>query len=161
MPTKRGSASKRKAVKKTASAKGASAARNAAPKRTVKRKTAPGKRKPVAKRAGKKTSALRVVRTVSTTDRPATLGPDAGLHVRVQAGPLEAPGDARRSGVRGLLRPLIPPTGTHPGQTSEQGATHDRPGSQPERVRHLYPNGNRPNSGSARSAQYKGKRRDR
>lgn len=47
-----------------------------------------------------------------------------------------------------------------PGQTSDKGNTHDRPGSQLERVRHLYPNGNRPNSGSARSTQAKGKRRD-
>lgn len=52
------------------------------------------------------------------------------------------------------------PNELHRGQTAEHGATHDRPGSQPERVRHLYPNGNKPNSGSGRSTQYKGKRLD-
>lgn len=53
------------------------------------------------------------------------------------------------------------PNELHRGQTAEHGNTHDRLGSQPERVRHLHPNGNRPNAGSARSTQYKGKRRDK
>lgn len=52
------------------------------------------------------------------------------------------------------------PNELHRGQTAEKGSTHDRPGSQLERERHTYPNGNVPNAGSARSAQYKGKRRD-
>ncbi|MGV3636120.1 MAG: hypothetical protein ACO1NQ_00610 [Flavobacteriales bacterium] len=51
------------------------------------------------------------------------------------------------------------PNELHRGQTAASGASHDRPGSQPERVKHQYPNGNKPNAGSARSAQYKGQRR--
>lgn len=92
---------------------------------------------------------MRVVKPMSKARRPSALPSDTER---------DAPSGAT---VRGLLRPVTTPIDPHPGQTSEQGATHDRPGSQPERVRHLYPNGNRPNSGSARSAQYKGKRRDR
>ncbi|MBK9415685.1 MAG: hypothetical protein IPN62_00020 [Flavobacteriales bacterium] len=52
------------------------------------------------------------------------------------------------------------PNELHRGQTATSGPSHDRPGSQPERVKHQYPNSNTPNAGSARSAQYKGKRRD-
>lgn len=52
------------------------------------------------------------------------------------------------------------PNEAHRGQTARAGTTHDRPGSQIERKRHLYPNGNRPNSGSARSSGAKGRRRD-
>jgi hypothetical protein len=39
----------------------------------------------------------------------------------------------------------------HPGQTAEQGRTHDRAGSQPERERHAQPNSNIPHAGAARS----------
>lgn len=152
-------------MKKTASAKGASAKRKAATKRAVERKAAPKpaprKRKPMAKRTAKKKPALRMVRPVSTADWPEALQPVEELHADVRGGRPEAPDATRRPTVRGLLHPVTRPVDPHPGQTSEEGATHDRPGSQPERVRHLYPNGNRPNSGSARSAQYKGKRRDR
>lgn len=52
------------------------------------------------------------------------------------------------------------PNELHRGQTAQEGAAHDRFGSQPERVKHQYPNGNRPNSGSARSGKAKGQRRD-
>lgn len=52
------------------------------------------------------------------------------------------------------------PNELHRGRTGSNGPSNDRPGSQPERKRHQYPNGNRPNSGSARSAAGKGRRRD-
>lgn len=39
----------------------------------------------------------------------------------------------------------------HPGQTSAESKLHDRPGSQPERVRHQHPGSTIPKSGAARS----------
>ena len=45
----------------------------------------------------------------------------------------------------------VKPGESHPGQTAEHGHGHDRQGSQPERMKHLYPNGNVPKQGAARS----------
>ncbi len=70
----------------------------------------------------------------------------------------EAP--PHKKGMSFLRQGRPKPNELHRGQTVEKGSTHDRPGSQLERERHTYPNGNVPNAGSARSAQYKGKRRD-
>ena len=69
-------------------------------------------------------------------------------------------GRKRKGGFAQQMHRIAKPNELHPGQTAENGSTHDRPGSQPERVRHLYPNGNQPNAGSARSTQYKGKHRE-
>lgn len=45
----------------------------------------------------------------------------------------------------------VKPGENHPGQTAEHSMAHDRKGSQPERMRHEYPNGAVPKQGSSRS----------
>ncbi|MEO5585600.1 MAG: hypothetical protein ABIQ75_09105 [Flavobacteriales bacterium] len=45
----------------------------------------------------------------------------------------------------------VKPGESHPGRTAEHGPAHDRKGSQPEQMRHLYPNGAVPKQGSSRS----------
>lgn len=45
----------------------------------------------------------------------------------------------------------VKPGENHPGQTAEHGPARDRKGSQPERMKHLYPNGAVPKQGSSRS----------
>ncbi|MBK8500404.1 MAG: hypothetical protein IPL52_16685 [Flavobacteriales bacterium] len=47
--------------------------------------------------------------------------------------------------------PVAKPGEQHRGQTAEHGSAHDRPGSQLERERHLYPGSTIPKAGSARS----------
>lgn len=45
----------------------------------------------------------------------------------------------------------VKPGEAHPGQTAEHGPAHDRKGSQPERMKHMNPNGAVPGQGSSRS----------
>lgn len=144
MATKRSSAKKSmKAVPKKKAALKKVAKKKATTKRSVARKPAPARR------------------TVRTQEWPVAL-PGNAVHVDVgaeQERPMQKP--PARPSARSFLRQVQTPKPNeqHPGQTAEHGASNDRPGSQPERVRHLYPNGNIPKSGSARSTQYKGKRR--
>ncbi|HEX2616977.1 MAG TPA: hypothetical protein VHL57_05495 [Flavobacteriales bacterium] len=86
--------------------------------------------------------------------------PKAEVDVKLGDERAEQPESERSPEVKSFQRQGGAPVIPHPARASAEGATHDRPGSQPERMKHLYPNGNRPNAGSARSTQAKGKRRD-
>lgn len=143
---------KKVALKKTAVKR--PAAKKAAPQRPVTKK--------VAKKAVRKPSPAEQQRL--TKDWPQPLQPE--LTVKQGEGPdasaeLEQPTPKpHKSFAQQAKERQAKPNELHPGQTAQSGSSHDRPGSQPERVRHQYPNANQPNAGSGRSTGYKGKRLD-
>lgn len=129
------------------------------------KRTAPARK--VRKAAPAKAVGTRAVKREKVTARPDISRWPQALHDPTERTPDPEVGaiDAQRRSFRERLlaeeaQVDRDPNELHRGRTGTAGPSHDRPGSQPERKRHQYPNGNRPNSGSARSTAGKGRRRD-
>jgi hypothetical protein len=176
---KKKAAMKKAAMRKPARRGGKAATKKAAPKKSamkrapMKKAAAPKKKAAMKQPMGrsnrpapKKKAAPKepTMKPVSTRDWPEPLQNDVKVDVGTKK---DNEGDASKAEqkvhpVRSFMRQVqeAKPNELHPGQTAEHGQSNDRPGSQLERERHQQPNGNITNSGSARSTQYKGQRRD-
>lgn len=165
----------RKAVKKTPRTSSRSSGKSTARKSVAIKEQAPVKRA-VARVEAKKPTELASQKRTTSTRNPAQRSIPAPTKSRLK---LDLDARANHSAadypsvtdkpefklpLHDKAKTFVPhrdpqPNELHRGHTATAGPSHDRPGSQPERVKHQYPNSNKPNAGSARSTQYKGKRR--